>query len=332
MASIKDVAKAAGVSTATVSRVLSGKPYVRPEVQARVRAAATDLGYRQHLLDLEGRPMRSSTIGLIVSDIRNPFFTAVSRAVEDAAHENGYSIFLGNADENPQREAHYLNLLREQGAAGLIFAPTPATAVQLADVELPCPTVIVDQAVEASQVDVVLIDNVAAALRLTIHLLDNGYRRIGGLFGQASATGRLRQQGMAEALDAAGAPLDDSLIRFVPPHIETGQEAARALLSQPERPDALLTSNNLLMAGALLAIRERRLSIPDDIALVGFDDTVWSRLVQPSITLIAQPTEDIGRTAVELLLQRIANPKRPSRQVMLQGQLLVRGSSSRTNK
>lgn len=332
MASIKDVAKAAGVSTATVSRVLSGKPYVRPEVQARVRAAATDLGYRQHLLDPEGRPTRSSTIGLIVSDIRNPFFTAVSRAVEDAAHENGYSIFLGNADENPQREAHYLNLLREEGAAGLIFAPTPATAVQLADVELPCPTVIVDQAVEASQVDVVLIDNVAAALRLTIHLLDNGYRRIGGLFGQASATGRLRQQGMAEALDAAGVPPDDSLIRFVPPHIETGQEAARALLSQPERPDALLTSNNLLMAGALLAIRERGLSIPDDIALVGFDDTVWSRLVQPPITLIAQPTEDIGRTAVELLLQRIANPKRPSRQVMLQGQLLVRGSSSRTNK
>lgn len=329
MASIKDVAKAAGVSTATVSRVLSGKPYVRPAVQARVRAAAAKLGYRPHLLDPEARHARSSTIGLIVSDIRNPFFTAVSRAVEDAAQRNGYSVFLGNADEDPAREAHYLNLLREEGAAGLIFAPTPATAVRFADLDLPCPTVVVDQAVKAEKVDMVFIDNVAAALRLTIHLLDNGYRRIGGLFGEASATGRLRRQGMEEALEAAGLHPDAALIRFAPPHIETGQEAAHALLSQPEPPDALLTSNNLLMAGALLAIRERGLSIPDDIALVGFDDTVWARLVQPPITLIAQPMEDIGRTAVELLLQRLADPERPSRQVMLQGQLLVRGSSSR---
>lgn len=329
MASIKDVAKKAGVSTATVSRALSNKPYVRPEVRARVMAAAQELGYRPQLLERGERSRHSLVIGLIVSDIRNPFFTAVSRAVENAARENGYSIFLGNAEENPEREAHYLNLLRDEGVAGLIFAPTPTTAVHLADLELPCPTVIVDQAVQADNVDVVLIDNVAAALRLTIHLLDNGYRRIGGLFGQASATGRLRCQGMEEALAAADLLPDDSLIRFVPPHIETGQEAARALLAQERRPDALLTSNNLLMAGALLAIREHGLTIPDDIALVGFDDTVWSRLVQPPITLIAQPTEDIGRTAVNLLLQRIADPERPSRQVMLQGQLLVRGSSSR---
>lgn len=329
MASIKDVARKAGVSTATVSRALTNKPYVRPEVRARVVAAALELGYRPQLLEQGERPCLGSTIGLIVSDISNPFFSAVSRAVETAAQQQGYSLFLVNTNEDPVKEQQYLALLQQERVAGLIFSPTPTTAVRFASLDLPFPTVIIDQAVAAEKVDMVLLDNVAAALRLTIHLLDNGYRRVGGLFGAASATGQLRHQGMVEALDAFGLLPDESLVRFVPPQIETGQAATHGLLALAEPPDALLTSNNLLMAGALLAIRERGLKIPRDIALVGFDDTVWARLVQPPITLIAQPTEDIGRTAVELLVQRIFDPERPARQVMLQGQLLVRGSSSR---
>lgn len=328
MASIKDVAEEAGVSTATVSRVLAGKPHVRTALQKRVLAAVEKLNYRPNLVARSLRAQQSSTIGLIVSDIRNPYFTAVSRAVEDTAHENGFSVFLCNTDENPEKELMYLNLMRDENVAGLIFSPTRQTAVRFPQLNLGIPTVVVDRSVKADNVDVVLIDNVAAARQLAVHLLENGYRRIAALFGEASTTGRQRRQGFEEALVAYGLPVDKSLLQFVAPKIDAGKTAALALLDLADPPDAFFTTNSLLTAGALLAVRERGLTIPDDVGLVGFDETTWSTLVQPAITLIAQPTEEIGRTATELLLKRIDDPDRTGREVILTARLLVRGSSA----
>ncbi len=185
--SIKAVAEAAGVSTATVSRVLANKPHVRPDLRERVLAAVAQLNYRPNLVARNLRSHQSSTIGLIVSDIRNPYFTDISRAVEDAAHEQGYSVFLCNTDENPEKERLYLNLMRDENVAGVIFSPTRQTAAQFAALELEFPTVVVDRAVPNYDVDQVLIDNTAAAYRLTTHLIEQGYRRIAGVFGEASA-------------------------------------------------------------------------------------------------------------------------------------------------
>lgn len=328
MASIKDVANAAGVSTATVSRVLSNGLHVRAEVRARVLETVEKLAYRPNLVARNLRSQQSNTLGLIVSDIRNPFFTAISRAVEDTAYEQGLSTFLCNTDENPAKETIYLNLMRDEGVAGVIFSPTRQTASNLVAANLTFPTVVVDRSIEHGDVDVVLLDNVDAGYRLTMHLLENGYRRIGALCGDMSTTGRERYAGYEKALYTQGLTPNIEHVKYVQPKIEAGYAATLKMLDTSPAPDALLTTNSLLAAGALQAMRERGLVIPDDIALVTFDETTWAALVQPAITLIAQPTYEIGKTATELLLQRIADPSRSTRQVMLKGQLLVRGSSA----
>jgi LacI family fructose operon transcriptional repressor len=328
MASIKDVATAAGVSTATVSRVLSNGLHVRPEVRERVMAAVEKLAYRPNLVARSLRSQQSNKIGLIVSDVRNPFFTAISRAVEDTAYEQGYSIFLCNTDENPEKETIYLNLMRDESVAGVIFSPTRQTSAHFSTVNLDFPMVVVDRSVDSGDVDGVLLDNVDAAYRLTMHLLENGYRSIGALCGEMSTTGRERYAGYEKALHMHGRIPNAEHVKYILPKIETGYAATLKILDASSRPDALLTTNSLLAAGALQAIRERGLVIPADIALVTFDETTWAALVQPAITLIEQPTYEIGRTAIELLLQRIADPARSTRQVILKGRLVVRGSSA----
>jgi LacI family fructose operon transcriptional repressor len=327
MVSIKDVAEAAGVSTATVSRVLSNGLHVRPEVRERVMATAERLGYRPNLVARSLRSQQSSTIGLIVSDISNPFFTAISRAVEDTAYGQGFSVLLCNTDENPEKEAIYLNLMRDTAVAGAIMSPTRQTIANFADSNFPFPIVVVDRSISNGDVDAVLLDNVDAAYRLITHLIEQGYRRIAALCSEMS-TGIERQLGYEKALRAHGLAPKSEYMKYVPPKAEAGYAATLKMLDLAEPPDALFTINGLLAEGALQAIRERNLTIPDDIALVTFDETTWSSLVQPAITLIAQPTYEIGKTAAELLMQRIADPARPTRQVILKGQLLVRGSSA----
>ena len=328
MASIKDVANEAGVSTATVSRVLSHGLHVRPEVRERVMAAVEKLGYRPNLVARSLRSQQSNKIGLIVSDVRNPFFTSISRAVEDTAYDQGFSTFLCNTDENPEKEAIYLNLMRDESVAGVIFSPTRQTAANFTTTNLEFPIVVVDRSVEHGDADGVLLDNVDAAYRLTTHLIENGYRCIGAICGEMSTTGRERYAGYEKALRVHGLAPREEHVRYILPKVETGYTTTLKMLNTSPRPDALLTTNSLIAAGALQAIRERELIIPDDIALVTFDETTWAALVQPAITLIDQPTYEIGRTATELLLQRIADPDRPTRQVILKGQLVIRGSST----
>jgi LacI family fructose operon transcriptional repressor len=328
MVSIKDVADAAGVSTATVSRVLSNGLHVRSEVRERVMAAVDRLGYRPNLVARSLRSQHSSTIGLIVSDIRNPFFTSISRAVEDTAYEQGFSVVLCNTDENPEKEAIYLNFMQDTNVAGAIISPTRQTVATFTDANFPFPIVTVDRSIPDGDVDAVLLDNVDAGYRLTTHLIENGYRRIAALCGETSTTGQERRLGYEKALRAHGLSPAPEFVKYVQPRIEAGQAAALKMLDLAQPPDALFTTNSQLAVGALQAIRERKLTIPDDIALVTFDDTTWASLVQPPITLIAQPTDEIGKTAAELLLQRVVNPNRPTRQVILKGQLLVRGSSA----
>ncbi|GAB4580537.1 MAG: LacI family DNA-binding transcriptional regulator [Anaerolineales bacterium] len=328
MTNIKDVAKAAGVSTATVSRVLADTHApVRPETKERVLKAIHELGYRPNLVARSLRAQKTAKIGLVVSDIRNPFFTAISRAVEDAAYEQGYSVLMCNTDENPDKEALYLDLLHDENVAGVIFSPTHQFSEGTKEYNSNIPFVFVDRSVKSRNVDMVLLNNGPAAYDLTAHLLENGYSKIAGLFGNASTTAPERHRGFNKALkDHHLAPF---ATRFIPPRIQQGYETTLTLLSQANKPDAIFTSNSMLTAGAFRAIRDTGLSIPKDVGLVGFDETTWGELVEPPITVIAQPTEEIGRTATELLFQRIADPSRSPKTVILNGALRIRGSSSR---
>jgi len=325
MPSIKDVAKIAGVSTATVSRVLANHARVKEDTRKLVLDAVEQLNYRPNLIARSLRVQKSAKIGLVVSDIRNPFFTAIGRAVEDAAYEQGYSVLMCNTDENPAKEEMYLNLLHDENVAGIIFSPTQQFSAGLKSYQSNIPFVIIDRAVNSKHVDMVLLDNVAAAYELTNHLIENGYRKLAGLFGNASTTGQERNKGFQKALKEH--QLKPIAEYFISPRIKQGYDTTIALLDSAEQPDAIFTSNSLLTAGVFQALRDRKLKVPTDVALVGFDETTWGELVDPPITLIAQPTEEIGRTATELLFQRIDEPTRSPKTVILKGNLIVRASS-----
>lgn len=327
MTSIKDVAKAAGVSTATVSRVLTNNAPIKAETRKRVLEAVAQLNYRPNLIARSLRAQKSTKIGLVVSDIRNPFFTAIGRAVEDAAYEQGYSVLMCNTDENPEKEELYLNLLYDENVAGVIFSPTQQFSVSFNSHDPRIPFVIIDRALESQGTDMVLLDNVSAAYELTKHLLDNGYRKLAGLFGDVSTTGQERSLGFQKALEDM--QLKPVGAHFIPPRIQQGYDTTIALLESDNRPDAILTSNSLLTAGTLQALRDKKISIPNEMGLVGFDETTWGELVDPPITVMAQPTEEIGRTATELLFQRIQEPSRSPKTVILKGTLLVKGSSKK---
>jgi len=321
--SIKDVAKAAGVSPATVSRALGRGP-VSEGLREQVAAAVRATGYKPNLAARRLRSQDTGTIGLIVPDIRNPFFTGVSRAVEDRAYRAGMRVILCNTDEDPEREALYLGLMQEERITGLIFAPTRATVDQLPKRLLDFPVVLIDRAGPAGAHDAVVLDNRDAMATLVAHLVERGYRDIGGLFGNGSATGAERREGYVTAMQHHGlAPQS----RAVAPSAEAAHEEMAAWLAQPERPRAIVVSNSLLLTGVIRAARALRLRIPDDLAVAGFDNESWTELVEPGMTVIEQPVEEIGRTAMSLLFERLQTPALPVRKVVLSGRCIVRGST-----
>ena len=331
MASIKDVAHRAGVSTTTVSRVLADpdSDAVRPALRDQVRRAIAELAYRPNLAARRLRQQRASIVGLIVSDIRNPFFTEISRAVEDITFRHGLRLILCNSDEDPAKEQAYLELMADEQVSGVILSATLERLRRPPAETPPFPVVLVDRVPVRGDgplaSDSVVLDNTGAARRLAQHLLDNGYQRLAALVGNRSNTGRERQAGFEAVLRERGLQLH---CLPLPPTAADARAATQTLLSGPDRPDALLASSGLLLLGALQAVQGAGLRLPDDIALAGFDNNDWTALTQPGITVIAQPTQDIGRTAGELLLQRMAEPARPARRVVLDGELLMRGSSA----
>ncbi|HDS1125222.1 TPA: LacI family DNA-binding transcriptional regulator [Stenotrophomonas maltophilia] len=322
--SINDVARVAGVSKSTVSRVLGGGP-VSAEVRDRVEAAIRQTGYRPNLQARRLRSRHTGIIGLIVADIRNPFFTALIRAVEEVAYREGLRVTLCNTDEDPEREALYLQLMHEERISGLIFAPTRTTVGRLERLALDFPTVLVDRAAPSGSIDSVVLDNPAAMGGLVEHLVEQGYRRIGGLFGSTSTTAAERRDGYLAAMRTRGLEPD---YREVEPTAEAAIATVGQWLAGPSRPEALVTSNSLLLMGALKAARGAGLSIPGAMALAGFDNERWTELVEPGITVVEQPVEEMGRAAMSLLLERLRMPELPVRRLVMTGRCVLRGSTA----
>ncbi len=323
--SIKDVARAAGVSPATVSRALGGGP-VSAELQAQVEAAVKATGYRPNLSARRLRSRHSQTIGLIVADISNPFFTAVARAVEDSAYKAGLRVILCNTDENPQKEAMYLQLMEEERVTGVIFAPTRASVDKLARATYNFPIVLIDRAGRAGGRDAVVLDNFAAADMLVAHLVAQGYRRITGLFGNASTTGIERHDGYVAAMQQAGLT---PAARFIAPTVEAAEAETCHWFKQGTAPEAVIASNGLMLMGVVRAMLAAGKKIPEDMAIAGFDNESWTELAGPGLTVIEQPVADLGRAAMQLLMDRLDAPDAPMRKMVLGGRCVVRGSTRR---
>jgi LacI family transcriptional regulator len=332
-ATIKNVAAHAGVSVATVSAVMNSNKYVSPVLAQRVQESIAALGYECNSLAQGLKKQTSHTIGLIISDITNPYFTSVVRGVEDVANARGYSLILGNTDEDVKKEISYMRLLESKRADGLIVAFTLGNHEYLRSWPAQrLPLVNIDRLPSELNIDAVLVDNVAGARQAVDHLITLGHERIGivtGLPGITSTEERLT--GYQQALEAHGIPRDPVLIAEGNSRIDGGARAALQLLTQKTiQPTALFVTNGLMVIGALQAITQVGLRCPQDIALVGFDDFEWAAVMHPRLTTVRQPTYEIGQKAAQLLFERLEKRDATPQVVRLQPRLIIRESCGAT--
>jgi LacI family transcriptional regulator len=303
---------------------------VTSERAAAVRRAAEELGYTPSGPARALRQQRTRVWAAIIADIENPFFTAMVRGIEDVARQEGHRLVLCNSDEDVDKEAAYLDIVLAEQMAGVVIAVASDKESRLdALLDRGVPVVAVDRRPQRHEddVDSVVVDNELGARQATDHLLAAGAARIACITGPTRiSTAAERLRGYELALQAHGATADPDLVRRADFKEEGGYAAARSLLASA-RPDALFVANNLMTLGALRAVQEAGLRVPDDLLVVGFDDAPWTTLVSPQLSVVAQPTYEIGRQAAQLLAT--AEPDLPARHVVLPPALQVRASSHR---
>lgn len=294
-------------------------------------AAIERLRYRVDGIARSLRRSNTGTIGLMISDISNPYFSDLVRGVEDAVYgaDKGYNLVLCNTDEDPSKERLYLNVLLEKRIDGLIMAPAGGNRGLLAELtENGFPVVFVDRDLPDLRSDAVIINNKSAAKALTAHLVGLGHRRIAVMYADLTANSiEERLNGFREALGDAGLPQEPELYFHSGSTIEQARMAGLSFLNADVRASAVFCTNNFMTLGFLQAMHERGLRCPDDIAVVGFDDFPWASAFQPQLTVVAQPATEIGRQAVQLMLSRFAGegPGKPVR-CLLEGELVIRES------
>lgn len=330
MVTIADVARRAGVSKMTVSRVINGSGYISQETRERVEKAIQELGYIPNTLARGLRFKRTRTLGLILTDITNPFFTTLARGVEDAASEHGFSVIFCNTDESAEEENRYVNVLTQKQVDGLLLVPTAGTPESIAFLESHAvPFVLLDRRVPGFNVDMVRCDSEQGAYELVKHLLDLGHQRIAALGGShyiTSSTDRIA--GYRRALEEAGLGYEANRAYFTSFTVEGGYQATKQALAAHPQPTALFASNNFIAIGAYRALRELGLKIPRDMSMVAFDDLPEAVGFDPFMTIIEQPAYEMGRCATQLLLERLGSsaPREP-RDVVLPAHIVVRKSS-----
>lgn len=319
------MAKRAGVSAATVSRVLNGAPTVREQHRRRVLQAVADLGYRPNRLARSFRRQRAETIGIVVSDIENPHFTAMVRAVEDAAYRRGKRVLLCNTDESAGKQRAYLEVLATERVLGVIMSPSNPAAPEVSQLlDVGIPVVAFDRPVLDPRADSVLVANRAGSELATLHLVSAGHSRVGFVGGPTNVyTGAERLAGYEAAMRRHGLQPCSVNGRF---RIEGGRAAMDHLLDAWPDLTGLVIGNNLMAIGALQALRARGVDVPGQLALVAIDDPFWSELVEPALTTLAQPLRAMSESAVELLFERMEGKRTEPRHLVFGFELRVRDS------
>ncbi|QBJ89216.1 LacI family transcriptional regulator [Streptomyces seoulensis] len=331
MRTMADVARHAGVSVATVSHVLNATRPVRPATRDAVLRAIDELGYIHNTLARSLVTSRTHSVGLAVSAISNPYFTEILQGVEAEALATGYGLLIADPHDDPGHELSVVRMLHERRVDGVIIAPSAEPSALLAYLDrADIPAVFLDRLVDEAEepaYDQVCADGVAPVRELVGHLAALGHRRIAlvaGLAGLSTTTERV--DGYRQGLDAAGLPFDPALLAHGHSASEGARHATERLLASPGRPTAVIAANNAMTIGALQALRDAELRIPEDVALVSFDDFEWADLFSPSLTAVRQPSRDLGGLALRLLLERLDTPGRPTRTVRLPCTLVHRTS------
>ena len=309
MVTIREVARQAKVSVGTVSNVLAGSATVRAELRRRVEDAMRGLDYHPNQIARSLKTRQTKTLGMVISDITNPFFPQVVRGAEDAAMESDYLLITLNTDDNPERERQALSMLRARKVDGLLLT-VASTREDMKHVEQfqasGLPIVCIDRKVPNIALDLVCSDNARGARMCMQHLLSRGHRRIGYLSGSVGLfTAETRLAGFQQALDEAGITADPRLVRHGDFRLESGYRLAKEMLLEHEPPTALFASNAMMGFGALKAIHELGLRCPEDVALAMFDDVPFGDVIQPRLTVVAQPAYEMGRVGAKLLIARL---------------------------
>ncbi|MFU8853599.1 LacI family DNA-binding transcriptional regulator [Micromonospora sp. SL1-18] len=328
---LKDVAERAGVSVKTVSNVVNGYIHVRPDTRARVLEAIAALDYRPNISARNLRRGRTGIIALAVPELDIPYFAELAKHVVSAAARHDLTVLIDQTNGDPEQERLVASGIRDHMIDGLILSPLALAGADLDASATTTPMVLLGERVTHGQADHVAIDNVAAAQDVTAHLVALGRRRIAAIGAQhtaEAATARLRLAGYSEALRAAGLARDEELI--VPAlawHRADGAEAMRALLAAGARPDAVVCFNDTLALGAMRALHDAGLRVPDDVAVVGFDDIEDGRFSVPTLTTVAPDKADLARIAVDLLAARLAATDPPPREQTVPHRLIPREST-----
>ena len=335
---LKDIAKKAGVSPTTVSLVLSQNPKGRisEKTRKKVQDIAQKLGYQPQEKQAQDPPAIVKdiplSIGLVISNIMNPFFTELASVIEDTASDYGYNIVLCNTKRSLDKESEMLEILSRRRVNGLIIAPADAEKSDIQRIlHQGIPVVFVDRCVEQVEASVVLVDNARGAYLAIEYLLRLGHTRIGIIAGpQSTAVGRERLQGYVKALQEYHIPVDETLIQSCDFMIEGGKAAMAALLNLSPQPSAIFSSAGLMTAGALQEIREQQIKIPAELSFVSFDDHIWIQLIEPPLTVVAQPIADIGKEATQLIIQLVQGwRKKKAQKIVLEPKLIIRESCAK---
>lgn len=330
MVTIKDVARAAGVSPSTVSRALNDSPLLREETKARIRRLAAELGYERNELARGLVKGSSGAVGLLVPDITNPFFAEITRGVGEVAHARGYGVVLCTTDGDPDRERSYMQLLRRKRVDGLILTSVTADDPSLVTLmRAGLPLVLVSRLVRGVDAPYVVVDDRNGGRLAVEHLVDLGHRRIGFIGGPENVqSSQDRMEAYREVLAERGLSVPTGWATFADFTQAAGREAARRMLSRRDVPTAIFAANDMIALGVLEAAEEVGLRVPEDLSLVGYNNISYAALPRIQLTTVAQPTFEMGRIAADYLLDVIEDRRRRKLRKVLPPKLVVRRTTA----
>jgi LacI family transcriptional regulator len=330
---IHDIARELKISASTVSRALNDNPRISLKTKEKIKATADQLGYRPNTLASNLRNKKSNTIGIVVPLINRHFFSSVISGAEDVAYKAGYTVVISQSNDLAAKEINIVQSMFSNRVDGLIISIAMQTST-FEHLKLfrkkHIPLVFFDRAVPEIETDKIVVDDFAGGFRVTQHLIDQGYKRIGHLAGpQNLKTYFERKNGYMDALRKNGISYDESLINVNKLTSEEGVVAVQQLMSLPNPPDAIFCGNDTTALSAMIYLRDKGIKIPENVGIVGFSNEPFSKVVSPSISTIAQPGFEMGQKAAELIIRKIENKERTYQTIVLPTELIVRESSSR---
>lgn len=328
MATINDVAQKAGVSVATVSRVINGNSKVSPETVKKVKQAIAELNYRPNLLGRALRKTKSERILVLLPNISNPFYAEIVKGIEDVANKNGYSIMLCNTDSDLQREKKYIKMLKSHLADGAIIMASEMTCEELTELAREIPIVQCCEYKVGLPITHVSIDNEMAAYKAVNHLIGLGHKKIAFIGAKNQfLSSALRKEGYIRALTEAGIEFNPAYCGYGNYSYKSGFRAMKQLLALDPRPTAVFCISDMMAIGAIRSAMEENLRVPEDLAVCGFDNIYFSRMFKPTLTTVSQPMYDLGCMAMEVLTNIIEDKGTETMHYIMEHELIIREST-----